>query len=126
MWRVDARGEIADQDGSTARAGWVEAGRSCDASGHGEGEIQVETETVTIADSGICTAGNFSASFDYIIQAYGAEPNDYLTATATTPGGDTSAFARCIRILAVDVNFADGFERLVGTPERCTLKNAFP
>ncbi|MDZ4811354.1 MAG: hypothetical protein SGI99_01895 [Pseudomonadota bacterium] len=85
------------------------ANSRCDESGHGEGEILLETETVTITNSS-CPIGNCTANFDYFIQANGAEPNDYLSATATAPDGSTSEFAPCIRILAVDIIFTDDFE----------------
>lgn len=80
-----------------------------DASGHAEGEILLAAEDVTITNSGLCLAGNCIASFDFNIQSDCVEPNDYLSATATTPGGYTSEFARCIRILAVDVIFTGDF-----------------
>jgi hypothetical protein len=86
------------------------ASASCDASGHGEGERRIDSINVTITNSGICSANNCTASFSTFIAAENVVPNEYLTATATTPNGDTSEFSACVRIAGPNADFANGFE----------------
>jgi hypothetical protein len=84
-------------------------GDQCDSSGHGEGARSIDTIDVTITNSGFCTANNCTANFNAFVAAEAVEPNQFITATATTPAGDTSEFSRCARVLARDLIFTDGF-----------------
>lgn len=83
----------------------------CDRSGFGEGARFLDRIEVTVENAGSCQASNCTESFtDVFIAADGIEPNQYLTATATSPSGDTSEFSACQRILAGDVISTDGFD----------------
>jgi hypothetical protein len=82
----------------------------CNSSGHGEGARLLDSTDLTIVTAGFCQGSNCSASFSSFIAAEAVLPNQYLTATATSPNGDTSEFSACERILASDLIFTDGFE----------------
>jgi hypothetical protein len=60
---------------------------SCDPSGYGEGQEYLLTEEVTTNGTGLVT-------FQFL--AAGSSANDFLTATATDPNGNTSEFSACV------------------------------
>jgi parallel beta-helix repeat protein len=66
------------------------ANTTCDPSGHGEGESLLGESTVTTEASG--------GVFFELSLAQGAEPGDFITATATNPDGSTSEFSACISL----------------------------
>ncbi|VAW31830.1 hypothetical protein MNBD_CHLOROFLEXI01-2116 [hydrothermal vent metagenome] len=62
---------------------------SCDPSGFGEGQEYLLTEEVT-------TDGTGQIAFQFL--AVGSLPNDFLTATATDPNGNSSEFSACVQL----------------------------
>ncbi|WP_420629974.1 hypothetical protein [Candidatus Leptofilum sp.] len=62
---------------------------SCDPTGFGEGQEYLLTEEVTTDSNGL-------VMFQFL--AVGSWPNDYLTATATDPNGNTSEFSACAQL----------------------------
>jgi len=66
--------------------------RVCNPSGFSEGEIWLGVSTVSTDDTG-------KASFS-IFFAIPADPGSFLTATATSPTGDTSPFSQCVEVTA--------------------------
>ena len=62
----------------------------CNPSGYGEGEQVLGTWTVNTDDAGAAT---FTAVF-----AVGVSPGQFLSATATDLGGNTSQFAQCLQV----------------------------
>jgi len=89
------------------------ASDACYASGHGQGARFLGSVEVSIANAGLCNAGNCSAAFATFVSAAGLEHGDVVTATATSAPGDTSEFSACLRFDPPDgseLPFADGFE----------------
>jgi hypothetical protein len=64
----------------------------CDPSNHGEGKDFLGSKKVTTDGSG---NANFKASFDTKVA-----PGQWITATATDPGNNTSEFSQCIAVTA--------------------------
>jgi len=65
---------------------------SCDASNHGEGKRFLGRTAVTTANSG---TGSFNVVF-----SMGTKLGNRVTATATSPGGSTSEFSACRRVVS--------------------------
>lgn len=77
-------------------------GSACDPSGRGEGEIFLGAETVTISGD--------DEFFEFTLAIAPGFAGDVITATATDPQGNTSAFSTCLGE-PIDLQvFADGFE----------------
>jgi hypothetical protein len=64
----------------------------CDASGHGEGRFLLRTLSPTM----VTTDDSGTASFMVTILV--EPPFGLITATATDPNGNTSAFSRCVGV----------------------------
>jgi hypothetical protein len=64
----------------------------CNPSGYGEGEHFLDSTTVT-------TDADGNASFTFVV-AIGVDPGQFISATATDPGNNTSAFAACVEVTA--------------------------
>ncbi|MGI9106685.1 MAG: FG-GAP-like repeat-containing protein, partial [Pyrinomonadaceae bacterium] len=67
------------------------ASQTCDPSGNGEGQDLRGTATVTTDDTG-------NASFTDFISGGGGGANEFITATATDPAGNTSEFSACRQV----------------------------
>jgi titin len=63
---------------------------TCNPSGYGEGERFLAALTVTTDDDGYAALT--------LAVAVGVRPGQFVTATATDPGGNTSAFSRCVGV----------------------------
>lgn len=86
---------------------------NCSASGHGEGAHWIGSKSVVVALSGICASGNCTADFSFAtLDDHGVQVGDAISATATSPAGDTSEFAACVLVVQAvsDRIFADDFE----------------
>ena len=86
---------------------------ACNASGYGEGSHWIGTKNVVVSNSGICASNNCSASFAYAtLNTSNVAVGDTISASATSPLGDTSEFAACVIVQAgiADLLFANGFE----------------
>ncbi len=97
------------------------SGPSCEANGHGEGlrmlgqvEVIISNEPYCSGDFCLaCTNGNCTAAFATYLPLAGLEIGDAITATATSPAGDTSEFSACAVLVdedSGDLPFADSFE----------------
>ncbi len=71
---------------------WIEffANTSCNPSGFGEGEQFLAAMTVTTDDAG-------TAAFTLMID-WPVSPGQFITATATDPGNNTSSFSMCVAV----------------------------
>lgn len=92
----------------------VYASDDCDVSGHGQGERWLGSRSLVVAMEGICADNNCTATFGFPLDVTGAAIGDAVSATATSPSGDTSEFSECISVedgqVATDRIFADDFE----------------
>jgi titin len=70
----------------------------CNPAGFGEGERFLGSTTVT-TDAG----GN--ATFTFTV-AIGVDPGQFIAATATDPGNDTSSFSACVQVMPLNVPVA--------------------
>ena len=66
---------------------------ACDVSGYGEGKIYLGQ--MTVATDGTCNGG-FTATF-----AQRLRPGQFVTSTATDPGGNTSEFSACVAVTGI-------------------------
>ena len=86
----------------------------CDVSGHGQGLHWLGSHNVVVENEGFCSAGNCAGSFGFAFVVTGVEEGDAVTATATSPSGDTSEFSECAVVvpgtLVFDRIFADDFD----------------
>jgi len=86
----------------------------CDVSGHGQGLHWLGSHNVVVENEGFCSAGNCAGSFGFAFVVSGVEEGDAVTATATSPSGDTSEFSECAVVvpgtLVFDRIFADDFD----------------
>ncbi len=71
---------------------WIEffANASCNPSGFGEGEQFLAAMTVTTDDAG---TADFTLMIDWPVS-----PGQFITATATDPGNNTSSFSACVAV----------------------------
>jgi hypothetical protein len=87
---------------------------SCDASGYGQGQEPIGRIAVIVANQGLCLTGNnCTASFSAFLARGAVEVGDAITATATSPNGDTSEFSQCEIVQGANVPesiFRNGFE----------------
>lgn len=96
---------------------------SCDANGHGEGRYPLASVQLTLTNAPYCPPGsaiciqcqslNCTAPFSLWLPELDLAVGDAVTATATSPGGDTSEFSACRTVgleVGNDLIFADGFE----------------
>ena len=85
----------------------------CDAPGHGEGSTFLGAANVIVENQGFC-AGNCTVPFTVYLAPLVTDLGDVITATATSPLGDTSEFSACETVLTDVVLegalFSDGFE----------------
>jgi hypothetical protein len=64
---------------------------ACNPSGYGEGQRFLGSAIVTTDDNGV-------AVFTLTLPLAGVDPGQYVSATATDPTSDTSAFSRCVAV----------------------------
>lgn len=101
----------------------VFAGESCEANGHGEGYRLIATANLSIPNAAYCpppggfcfacASGNCTAGFTAWLPELDLDVGEVVTATATSPGGDTSEFSACAEVVLEsnnDLIFADDFE----------------
>jgi hypothetical protein len=87
--------------------------RDCNASGYGEGSHWIGSKNVVVSNSGICASGNCNKDFSYgTLNDPDVVAGDAISATATSPSGDTSEFAACVLIedAVTDRIFQDSFD----------------
>lgn len=119
---VEIRGTLRSVFGGPYRIEFYTS-TSCDANGHGEGARLIGAINVTIPNEaycppggGICvacTAGNCTTGFSTFVSEIDVVPGTAITATATSPQGDTSEFSECrtsTEEARPDAMFANGFE----------------
>jgi hypothetical protein len=99
------------------------ASDSCEANGHGEARRLLASTVLTIPNEPYCppgsplcvqcAAGNCTKDFSVWVPLLFVQVGDVVTATATTPLGDTSEFSACqtvTREVGPDALFKNGFE----------------
>ncbi|MBN8482103.1 MAG: right-handed parallel beta-helix repeat-containing protein [Xanthomonadales bacterium] len=119
---INVRGTLRSVPGGPYRVELF-AGASCEANGHGEGQRLVGAVEFSIPNlaycpvpGGACLAcsdGNCTEGFSLWISELDAIEGDSITATATSPSGDTSEFSACEELvdeIEEDRIFADDFE----------------
>lgn len=85
----------------------------CNASGYGEGAHWIGSKDVVVSNSGFCASNNCTKSFSFgTLDDPGVNVGDAISATATSPSGDTSEFAACVLVenAVTDRIFQDDFE----------------
>ncbi len=85
----------------------------CNTSGHGEGSYWIGSKNIVVTNSGFCANNNCFANFSFgTLNDPAVMAGDVISATATSPNGDTSEFAACAIVEDVisDRIFADGFD----------------
>lgn len=85
------------------------AGPECGAGGQGGGRRYLGSGQVTVAGGTLMPPANGSAQFDLPIRSTQSLYGAWITATATSPGGNTSEYSACIaytcdRIFAYDID----------------------
>jgi parallel beta-helix repeat protein len=99
----------------------------CDPSNHGEGKKFLGAKNVTTDGSG---NANFKASFDTKVA-----PGQWITATTTDPGNNTSEFSQCIAVTAslsqtatakADQNEIEAAAEITAIPEEFALLQNYP
>jgi len=94
----------------------IYASDACDVSGHGQGERWLGSHALVVESAGICADNNCTASFGFPLEVTGAgvAVGHAITATATSPSGDTSEFSECMTVedgqIVADTIFEDGFD----------------
>ncbi len=86
---------------------------ACHSAGNGQGTRYLGSIDIVVASSGICGPGNnCSKTFQAYVTELNVDIGDVITATATSPGGDTSEFSECMQVTeeVTDRIFADDFE----------------
>lgn len=119
---VEIRGTLRSVFGGPYRIEFYTS-TSCDANSHGEGarligaiNVTIPNETYCPPQGGIClacTAGNCTTGFSTFVSEIDVVPGTAITATATSPLGDTSDFSECRTSTEEprpDAVFANGFE----------------
>ena len=119
---VEIRGTLRSVFGGPYRIEFYTS-TSCDANGHGEGarligaiNVTIPNETYCPPGGGICvacTASNCTTGFSTFVSEIDVVPGTAITATATSPQGDTSEFSECrtsTEEARPDAMFANGFE----------------
>lgn len=123
---VEIRGTLRSTVGGPYRIEFF-AGASCDANDHGEGDRLLGTVNLTIANEpycptpgGLCVpcaASNCTKEFTLFVPELDVAVGTAITATATSPSGDTSEFSECrlaTREPLPDDLFRNSFEWLIG------------
>jgi len=85
----------------------------CNSSGYGEGSHWIGSVNVVVANAGFCSDSNCRKDFSFgTLDDPGVDAGDAISATATSPGGDTSEFAACVLVenVITDRIFQDDFE----------------
>ena len=85
----------------------------CNSSGYGEGAHWIGSVNVVVSNSGFCASNNCRKDFSFgTLDDPGVDAGDAISATATSPGGDTSEFAACVLVenAVTDRIFQDDFE----------------
>ena len=75
---------------------------ACDAGGNGEGAIHLGSALVTLSGA--------SEAFSVTLGVAAPAAGRVVTATATSPEGNTSELSACLAVAAGDFVFANGFE----------------
>jgi hypothetical protein len=104
----------------------VFGGDSCEGNGHGEGQRPLAAQALTITNAPYCPPGggfcilcvdlNCTEPFTIWLPEADVVVGNAITATATSPNGDTSEFSACTTLTEEpgapvgDAIFADGFE----------------
>ena len=86
------------------------ASATCHATANGEGTRYVGFADVVVANAGFCADSNCTAAFTAYMPVRNVSIDDVITATATSPDGDSSEFSECTAANDQDRIFADGFE----------------
>ena len=87
--------------------------KDCNASGYGEGSHWIGSKNIVVSNSGICAGGNCIKDFSFgTLNDPDVVAGDAISATATSPSGDTSEFAACVLVenAVTDRIFQDTFE----------------
>lgn len=85
----------------------------CNVSGHGEGSHWIGSKNVVVDNAGLCASGNCIKDFSFgTLNDPDVVAGDAISATATSPSGDTSEFAACVLVedAVTDRIFQDAFE----------------
>ena len=85
----------------------------CNSSGYGEGAHWIGSVNVVVSNSGICGNNNCRKDFSFgTLDDPNVDVGDAISATATSPNGDTSEFAACVLVenAITDRIFQDDFE----------------
>jgi len=85
----------------------------CNESGYGEGSHWIGSKSVVVENSGICSGSNCIKDFSFgTLNDPDVVAGDAISATATSPSGDTSEFAACVLVedVVTDRIFRDSFE----------------
>jgi len=85
----------------------------CNPSGHGEGAHWIGSVNVVVTNAGFCSNSNCRKDFAYgTLHDPDVDVGDAISATATSPLGDTSEFAACVLVenAITDRIFQDDFE----------------
>lgn len=83
------------------------ASPSCHSSAHGEGSVLLGSQDVVLTHT--LTPPIVAEDFEIYLRGL-VLPGLFLTATATSPEGNSSEFSRCLRISDADTLLVDGFE----------------
>ena len=86
---------------------------ACNASGYGEGAHWIGSVNVVVANAGFCSSNNCRKDFSFgTLDDPDVDVGDAISATATSPAGDTSEFAACVLVenAVTDRIFQDDFE----------------
>ena len=86
------------------------ASATCHATANGEGTRYIGFAEVLVANAGLCTDSNCTAAFTAYMPVRNVSIDDVVTATATSPDGDTSEFSQCTAASDQDRIFANGFQ----------------